>query len=67
MTYYVLTFHKVHSNGLMGPMVGNPMVFDTWDGAHEWAMYQYEHDYDVDYRIHETVLLMQPKVVEIAC
>jgi len=65
MSYFVLTFHRVKNDGTPGPMVGYPMVFDSWAGAHEYGRLQVKHNYTgVDFRIHESVLFRSPTQVE---
>jgi hypothetical protein len=63
MTYYILTFHKVGTDGIFREMVDNPMVFDSWAGAHDYGRHHVDYTH-TNFRIHETVLFSSPKTVD---
>jgi len=59
MIYYVLTFHRVKTDGSFGRMINKPMVFNTWAGAHDYGRHNVDYT-KTDFQIHESVLFMQP-------
>ena len=59
MIYYVLTFHRVNTDGSFGRMIDKPMVFDTWAGAHDYGRHNVDYT-KTNFQIHESVLFMEP-------
>jgi len=64
MTYYILTFHKIGTDRSFGRMIGKPMVFDSWAGAHDYGRHHVDYT-RTNFRITETVLFSSPRTVDI--